>query len=334
MGFRYRKSIKLAPGVRMTLSKSGVSYSAGVRGARVTRTASGQLRGSTSIPGTGLGYSTALTAKPHQRGRATTPHPQSPQRRPTPGLLAPRAEKAMYKAVFKENWAAMQSVMADHPDYSALGCALLGMVKVRERDYDQAIRFLTTAFASGLDPAEHAFSQKYLNTGVSTEIAPGVSIDLPINRDAVALVLAELHQDRGEANEAIEVVEQLEPTTYAAVSLAELYGQVGRFGDVIEMTEGVANIDDATALLCTFRGAAFRELGHFVAAREILKEALKSKNRQAVVRHRALLERAKVYIAEGKRSQARKDVERILAEDSDYDGLQELLTELDGTTPR
>ena len=160
-----------------------------------------------------------------------------------------------------------------------------------------------------------------------------MSIDLPINRDAVALVLAELHQDRGEANEAIEVVEQLEPTTYAAVSLAELYGQVGRFGDVIEMTEGVANIDDATALLCTFRGAAFRELGHFVAAREILKEALKSKNRQAVVRHRALLERAKVYIAEGKRSQARKDVERILAEDSDYDGLQELLTELDGTTP-
>jgi tetratricopeptide (TPR) repeat protein len=86
-------------------------------------------------------------------------------------------------------------------------------------------------------------------------------------------------------------------------------------------------------LLCTFRGAAFRELAHFVAAREILKEALKSKNRQAVVRHRALLERAKVYIAEGKRSQARKDVERILAEDSDYDGLQELLTELDGTTP-
>src|SRR5664280_530648 len=112
-----------------------------------------------------------------------------------------------------------------------LGCALLGMVKVRERDYDQAIRFLTTAFASGLDPAEHAFSQKYLNTGVSTEIAPGVSIDLPINRDAVALVLAELHQDRGEANEAIEVVEQLEPTTYAAVSLMGLHRRpVGQAG--------------------------------------------------------------------------------------------------------
>jgi Protein of unknown function (DUF4236) len=61
MGFRNRKSIKLAQGVRMTLSKSGVSYSAEVRGARVTRTASGQLRGSVSIPGTGLGYTAPLT---------------------------------------------------------------------------------------------------------------------------------------------------------------------------------------------------------------------------------------------------------------------------------
>jgi hypothetical protein len=29
----------------------------------------------------------------------------------------------------------------------------------------------------------------------------------------------------------------------------------------------------------------------------------------------------------------RKDVERILAEDSDYEGLQDLLAELDGTGP-
>jgi tetratricopeptide (TPR) repeat protein len=334
VGFRYRKSIKLAPGVRMTLSKSGVSYSAGVGGARVTRTARGQVRGSASIPGTGLGYSGSLSSSPRQPAtRSTSSRASAPPPAPgrsTPGLFAPKAEKVLYKAITKQDWPAVQEAITDYPNYAPLASAFLGIVKVREGNQDEALRLLTVAFASGQDPAGHPFSQKYLTTHVSTEIAPGVSIELPLNRDAVALVLAELHQDRGEHANAIEIVEQLEPTTYAAVSLAELYGQVGRYEDVIDITEGVVNDDDATALLCTFRGAAFREQGHFVAAREVLREALKSKKRETVVRHRALLERAKVYMAEGKRPQARKDVERILAEDSDYEGLQDLLAELDG----
>ena len=37
--------------------------------------------------------------------------------------------------------------------------------------------------------------------------------------------LAELKQDHDDLAGAIDVVEQLEPTTYAAVSLAELYAQ-------------------------------------------------------------------------------------------------------------
>jgi len=96
----------------------------------------------------------------------------------------------------------------------------------------------------------------------------------------------------------------------------------------MEVTEGVSNQDDGTALLCVFRGIAFREQGFHEAAREALKEALRSKKRDPVVRHRALLERAKSYLSEGKRALARKDLERILAEDSDYDGLRELLDTL------
>jgi hypothetical protein len=47
-----------------------------------------------------------------------------------------------------------------------------------------------------------------------------------------------------------------------------------------------------------------------------------------VIRHRALVERAKSHLAESKRSLARKDIERVLAEDSSYEGLSELLAEL------
>lgn len=56
MGFRFRKSINLGGGFRINLSKSGVGYSWGGKGYRVTKKASGGTRTTASIPGTGLSY--------------------------------------------------------------------------------------------------------------------------------------------------------------------------------------------------------------------------------------------------------------------------------------
>ena len=56
MGFRYRKSINLGGGFRINLSKSGIGYSWGTKGYRVTKTARGTTRRTYSIPGTGLSY--------------------------------------------------------------------------------------------------------------------------------------------------------------------------------------------------------------------------------------------------------------------------------------
>lgn len=97
---------------------------------------------------------------------------------------------------------------------------------------------------------------------------------------------------------------------------------------MVELTDGISNEDDAAAILCVFRGQAFREQGFHDAAHESLKEALRSRSRAAPIRHLALAERAQNYLAQGKKSQARKDLERILAEDSDYEGVREQLAEL------
>ena len=56
MGFRYRNSINLGGGFRINLSKSGIGYSWGVKGYRVTKTAKGKMRTTVSIPGTGISY--------------------------------------------------------------------------------------------------------------------------------------------------------------------------------------------------------------------------------------------------------------------------------------
>lgn len=56
MGFRYRKSINLGGGFRINLSKSGIGYSGGVKGYRITKTARGTVRHTASIPGSGISY--------------------------------------------------------------------------------------------------------------------------------------------------------------------------------------------------------------------------------------------------------------------------------------
>lgn len=59
MGFRFRRSVRIAPGIRLNLSKSGLSYSFGGRGATVNVSAKG-TKATYGVPGTGLSYTTKL----------------------------------------------------------------------------------------------------------------------------------------------------------------------------------------------------------------------------------------------------------------------------------
>lgn len=55
MGFRFRKSFGFGP-FRATISKSGISTSVGVKGARITKRADGKTQTTVSIPGTGISH--------------------------------------------------------------------------------------------------------------------------------------------------------------------------------------------------------------------------------------------------------------------------------------
>lgn len=59
MGIRFRRSMKLGPGVRINLSKSGLGMSFGPRGMRYSIHSSGRTTRSVGIPGTGLSYISA-----------------------------------------------------------------------------------------------------------------------------------------------------------------------------------------------------------------------------------------------------------------------------------
>lgn len=56
MGFRFRKSMKIMPGVRVNVSKTGFSTSLGGKGFTANVSKRG-VRGTVGIPGSGLSYS-------------------------------------------------------------------------------------------------------------------------------------------------------------------------------------------------------------------------------------------------------------------------------------
>ena len=70
MGIRFRRSIKLAPGIRMNFSGSGVSWTVGPRGASLGFGSRGTYL-NTGVPGTGL-YSRQRLDSGEQRGRPSS----------------------------------------------------------------------------------------------------------------------------------------------------------------------------------------------------------------------------------------------------------------------
>ena len=91
MGLRFRRSIRLGPGVRLNLSRRAIGISTGMPGLRYSVNTSGRRSLSMGIPGTGLSYVTVLSARgPEGRNRgrprsdrqASQPHARSPASSP------------------------------------------------------------------------------------------------------------------------------------------------------------------------------------------------------------------------------------------------------------
>jgi tetratricopeptide (TPR) repeat protein len=181
-------------------------------------------------------------------------------------------------------------------------------------------------WSSGYDPASDRFLNRYMpGRTMALGLTAEITAELPADRDALGLLLAELRQATGDVAQAIDCVESLTPSSPTAVSLAELYASQDRWMDIVDLTNDLENDDELLTYLLIQRGVAFRELRMFDAARESFKRALAARSRPAALRHLALVERGQCYLAEGRRTMARKDFQKVLAENANYPGLADHL---------
>lgn len=79
MGTRFRRSFKVAPGVRVNLNKKSASISFGPKGLKHTVSTTGKSHTTVGIPGTGLSYTTSSGGKSGaQQGAVSIPVAQRP----------------------------------------------------------------------------------------------------------------------------------------------------------------------------------------------------------------------------------------------------------------
>ena len=90
MGLRFKKSINLGAGFRINLSKSGIGLSWGFKGYRITKSATGRMRKTLSVPGTGISHITETT-KNHTRRKQK----QIKENTPKPSSLIPATDLHM-----------------------------------------------------------------------------------------------------------------------------------------------------------------------------------------------------------------------------------------------
>lgn len=246
---------------------------------------------------------------------------------PRAGFFAPKSEKWFVKGVARYM----------HGNYPA---ALEAFEQSRERDAgglhiaeeyfsafclvalgrnQEAANMLGDVLGSNVELPDDLMRRYGIGGVALIAVTPNVVAQVPHGNLAAGLLLAELYQESRRADDAAEILETLgsvAPHPLFALSLADLYHEMGQRDPLLRVTDDyVTNTDDATAQLLVYRGRTFREKGMYATALETLKEALKSKKRNADILKQARYERGLVYEAMGSDSKARTEFEKLYAAD-------------------
>ena len=346
MSIRFRRSMKLMPGVRLNFNKDSVGMSFGVPGARYTVNSKGRRTASVGIPGTGLYNIETLSSGRSKRSgggnsKVAQAAVESASGPPKPSLFAGKAEKELNAFLID---------IYDPESTDDATSVINKAVALREKFEDLRVPLELISFLHGITDAKWKEKARGWGEGLwqnrgsvfadplvakyfkgihpQVRISPGISSQLTYDAQTLGFIWAEVLQGEKKFDEALNVLSEMSPDQMVAISIADIEIEKGDFDGAIETTEDVEIFDDATAMLMVLRGVSFRGKGMLEAAIECFKRVLKEKGLPEALMHRALFERGVTYGQMGKKAMGIKDLERILVDDPNYPEVQEKLAEL------
>lgn len=160
MGMRFRKSVKIAPGVKINLNSKSVSVTAGVKGAHHTVSSNGSCTSSVGIPGTGLSYS-KVTKNSSQTQKAKKNQYNGSQEFCDPDLK-PEGPKNPKKKWYQSNFWIIFFLIVFFP----VGLYLMW----RYSNWNKVVKAIITAFFV------YAVVQSASNPGSEVEKVPAITV--------------------------------------------------------------------------------------------------------------------------------------------------------------
>lgn len=245
-----------------------------------------------------------------------------------PGMMSSKAEKAFHAAVASGDPDLMLRSAGENPKYGTVAATIAGLLLL-ESDLDRGMNLLGEVITAADDVGRDHFVRKYLaEAGLSVVIAAGLMVRLPLQRNSIVLLMAELYQARGIPEQSLALLENAEQTTHIRLSRTELLYEAKRFEDVVGVTQGVINDDDFTALMLAYRGRALGELGRHDEAISVFARVFEYPNRAEAIMAIALVGRGMINQARGEFILAENDFTQALIEVPDDEEARRHIQEL------
>ena len=336
MSFRFWRRIRLAPGVTLNLSKSTASLSFGPRGAKYTVSPRGN-RTTAGITGTGLFYT--VHDRKSQRGNNTPTAAVHKRDRLKLGffqrLMTPPDEKQFVDGICALNDGDDEAALtalegaANHSDAAWMA----GMLRLKQEQFDQAKAHFHTALA-GLDTLGTLFEKYGVAAQCALPITPEIVAHVLPRERGTRLALVEITQLEGDHSAAMQHIEcllEIDPTDpIVLLSFVELAPDQTSdrtiWDRVVQLTVGVENETPVHTAILLYRARALVALEMPAAAVDVLTLAnRRRKDRPQDLMLQIRYERAVLYQQLGRRAQARREFQRLDAEDPRLKDVQKRL---------
>lgn len=318
MAWRLRRTVRIAPGIRLNINKRGPSVRVGPKGVGVTVGSHGSRVGA-GIPGTGV-Y--AYKQLGHSKGSSSSAAPVaqiSGAAAPSePGTTWPKGwaiAGAIATFIAIVSFSAHSSGAGAIFILLAVGCAAAMYMRLHSPQY-RAAQLVKRA---ALLPHE----QQLQPLGEAVRIAPAsvnarsafavslIAVDRPV--DAVTTLSEGLNLERGNARLKLDLA-------WAKMAAKDYAGVVTLLEPLLTALDPELSYDQQVLALVA---ESQRELGQPCRGLEVVKRAPLRRHTLDPVLMFCLLTRATCAFDAGKKAEARRDLDRLYAIDPEFPGLQE-----------
>lgn len=218
--------------------------------------------------------------------------------------LPSKAAKSVHSAIFTSTEPERLITLGRaYPGWAGLCYIMAGLLAYKHGSYLRASELLQRGLSTRNDDDANQYAATYLTRVVTrVEVAERIEVPVLFSEEAVFLALSHSLRETGQLEAALETVARLPPSLPSALARCALAFSLGRDKEVVVWTEGLLNSDDLSAALLLVRARSLRRLGAHAAAQQTLKEILRRRKTDVVLRNDALTDRALLVLDNGRKS--------------------------------